>query len=87
MSLRENSGRHFFIFKMEDFIMPNIGSIIGTKVSFLIKKSNYIVSVVFFLLALEMYKSRNEEHHETLANMMSLIIFAFTIPTSSPLSL
>ena len=65
------------------FIMPNIGSIIGTKVSFLIKKSNYIVSVVFFLLALEMYKSRNEEHHETLANMMSLIIFAFTVSIDS----
>lgn len=65
------------------FFMPYIGSIIGSKIFFLIEKSNYIVSIVFFLLAIEMYKSRNEEHNGTLTNMMSLIIFAFTVSIDS----
>ena len=61
------------------FLMPYIGSIIF----FLIKKSNYIVSTVFFLLAIEMYKSRNEEHNETLTNIISLIIFSATVSIDS----
>ena len=44
------------------FIMPLIGSNIGQKIFFLINKSNYIVSIIFFLLSYEMYKSRNEKH-------------------------
>lgn len=65
------------------FLMPYIGSIIGSKIFFLIKKSNYIVSTVFFLLAIEMYKSRNEEHNETLTNIISLIIFSATVSIDS----
>ena len=65
------------------FSMPYIGSIIGSKIFFIIEKSNFIISIVFFLLALEMYKSRNEEHDGILTNMMSLIIFAFTVSIDS----
>ena len=65
------------------FLMPYIGSIIGSKIFFIMEKSNFIISIVFFLLALEMYKSRNEEHDGILTNMMSLIIFAFTVSIDS----
>ena len=65
------------------FLMPYIGSIIGSKIFFIMEKSNFIISIVFFLLALEMYKSRNEEHDGILTNIMSLIIFAFTVSIDS----
>ena len=65
------------------FLMPYIGSIIGSKIFFLIENSNFIISIVFFLLSFEMYKSRNEEHHGTVTNIISLIIFAFTVSIDS----
>lgn len=65
------------------FIMPLIGSNIGQKIFFLINKSNYIVSIIFFLLSYEMYKSRNEKHEEKLSNIISLIIFPLTVSIDS----
>lgn len=65
------------------FLMPYIGSIIGSKIFLIMEKSNFIISIVFFLLALEMYKSRNEEYDGILTNMMSLIIFALTVSIDS----
>lgn len=65
------------------YIMPYLGSLIGSKIIFLITKSNYIVSLVFFLLSYEMYKSRNEEHNGTLTNFLSLIVFAITVSIDS----
>lgn len=65
------------------FFMPYIGSVIGGKIFFLIENTNYIISTVFFLLSFEMYKSRNEEHNATLTNIISLIIFAFTVSIDS----
>ena len=65
------------------FLMPYIGSIIGSKIFFIMEKSNFIISIVFFLLSFEMYKSRNEEHNATLTNIISLIIFAFTVSIDS----
>ena len=65
------------------FIMPLIGSNIGQKIFFLINKSNYIVSIIFFLLSYEMYKSRNEKHVEKLTNIISLILFSLTVSIDS----
>ncbi len=65
------------------YLMPSLGSVIGSKIVFLISKSNYIISLVFFLLSYEMYKSRNEEHNGNLTNFISLILFAFTVSIDS----
>lgn len=65
------------------FIMPLIGSNIGQKIFFLINKSNYIVSIIFFLLSYEMYRSRNEKHIEKLSNIISLILFPLTVSIDS----
>ena len=63
--------------------MPLIGSNIGQKIFFLINKSNYIVSIIFFLLSYEMYRSRNEKHIEKLSNIISLILFPLTVSIDS----
>lgn len=65
------------------FIMPLIGSNIGQKIFFLINKSNYIVSIIFFLLSYEMYRSRNEKHIEKLSTIISLILFPLTVSIDS----
>lgn len=65
------------------YIMPFIGSQIGSRITFLITKANYIISLVFFLLAYEMYKSRNEKHNGVLTNIISLFIFALTVSIDS----
>lgn len=65
------------------YIMPYIGSKISSKFIFLITKSNYIISFIFLLIALEMYKSRNEKSNQVLGNFLSLIIFAFTVSIDS----
>jgi len=66
------------------FIMPLLGSIIGTSIiNNLINKSNIIVAVVFILLAIEMFISRNEEKKVTINNLSSMIIFAITVSIDS----
>ncbi len=65
------------------YIMPSLGSIIGSYISLIVTKSNYIVSLVFFILAYEMYKSRNEEHSSPLSSILALVIFAFTVSIDS----
>lgn len=65
------------------YMMPFIGSIVGSYGASIITKSNYIVSLIFFILAYEMYRSKNEEHNITLTNLLSLIVFAFTVSIDS----
>lgn len=65
------------------YIMPSIGSIVGSYCASIITKSNYIVSLIFFILAYEMYRSKNEEHNVALTNLLSLIVFAFTVSIDS----
>ncbi len=65
------------------YFMPYLGSLIGSNLLFLLTKSNYIVAIVFFLLAYEMYKSKDEEQIGTLTNFISLLVFAFTVSIDS----
>lgn len=65
------------------YFMPYLGSLIGSHLLFLLSKSNYIVAIIFFLLAYEMYRSKDEEHTGTLTNFFSLIVFAFTVSIDS----
>lgn len=65
------------------YFMPYLGSLIGYNLLFFLTKSNYIVALVFFILAYEMYKSKDEEETGSLTNFLSLIIFAFTVSIDS----
>ncbi|MDD5888165.1 MAG: manganese efflux pump [bacterium] len=65
------------------YIMPFLGSIIGGSLAIIIMKTNYIVSLVFLILAYEMYKSKDEEQKGAITNLLSLFIFAITVSLDS----
>lgn len=66
------------------FIMPTLGSIIGiTFFGDFITKADIIVAIVFLVLAIEMFLSRNEEEKGTITNLLSMIVFAFTVSIDS----
>lgn len=65
------------------YIMPLLGSTIGKNISFLIVKSNYLISIIFILLAIEMYKSKKEEHNIILTSILSLVLFSITVSIDS----
>lgn len=65
------------------YLMPLLGSIIGKNLDFIINSSNVIVGIVFLILAIEMYTSRNEENKGTITNIASIIIFSFAVSIDS----
>jgi len=66
------------------FIMTNLGNIVGNSYfQKLIVHSNYVVGIIFFLLAIEMIFSLKEEKEVVITNFLSIIIFSFTVSIDS----
>ncbi len=66
------------------FIMPYIGASIGNLIISIIPiKIDLVVSLIFFLLALEMFLSRNNEVNNIINSISSIIFFSFTVSIDS----
>ena len=67
------------------FIMPIIGYYLGKKLVNIIKiNPDLIVGVIFIILGIEMLTSiKKEEHIKVLTNIVSIMIFAFTVSIDS----
>lgn len=66
------------------FIMPNIGALIGNKVlSNIITNADIIVAIVLLFLSMEMFLSRNDEKRGIINNILSIILFSFTVSIDS----
>lgn len=65
------------------FFMPITGSIIGEPLSKLISKADIVVGIIFIILAIEMFTSKDEENKIKITNIISIIVFAFTVSIDS----
>ena len=66
------------------FLMPLLGAIIGINLlEKFVTKANTIVALIFLVLAIEMYLSRNEENKGNIDNILSILIFSFTVSIDS----
>lgn len=65
------------------YAMPLIGSIVGKKLDFIINSSNIIVGMIFLILAIEMYISKDEEIKCPITNILSIIFFSLTVSLDS----
>jgi len=66
------------------FFMPKLGALIGTELLLnYIAKANYLVGIIFLILAIEMLLSRKEEKTGFITNMISIILFSFTVSIDS----
>lgn len=65
------------------FFMPITGSLIGIPISKLISKADIVVGIIFIILAIEMFISKDEENKITITNILSIFIFAFTVSIDS----
>ena len=66
------------------FFMPKLGALIGTELLLnYIAKANYLVGIIFLILAIEMLLSRKEEKTGSITNMISIILFSFTVSIDS----
>ena len=66
------------------FIMPQLGALLGNELLLnYIAKADYLVGIIFLILAIEMFISRNDEKKGTITNFLSIIIFAFTVSVDS----
>lgn len=66
------------------FVMPLLGSIIGISIlEKYITNSTKIVGIVFLILAIEMYTSKDEEKKGTITSIYSMIVFAITVSIDS----
>ena len=65
------------------FFMPITGSTIGEPLSKLISKADIVVGIIFIILAVEMFLSKDEENKITITNIISIIVFAFTVSIDS----
>ncbi len=65
------------------FFMPIAGSIIGEPLSKLISKADIVVGIIFIILAIEMFISKDEENKIKITNIISIIVFAFTVSIDS----
>lgn len=64
--------------------MPKLGALIGTELLLnYIAKANYLVGIIFLILAIEMLLSRKEEKTGSITNMISIILFSFTVSIDS----
>ena len=66
------------------FIMPQLGALLGTELLLnYMSKANYLVGIIFLILAIEMFISRKEEKTGIITNLISIIIFSFTVSIDS----
>ncbi len=66
------------------FFMPKLGALLGTKLLLnYISKANYLVGIIFIILALEMFFSRKDKKSGTITNIISIILFSFTVSLDS----
>lgn len=65
------------------FLMPIIGSLIGIRLESLITEANKIVSIIFIVIAIQMFISRNEDKKGNITNIFSIILFSFTVSVDS----
>lgn len=66
------------------FLMPTLGNIIGNSYfQKLIIHSNIVVGIIFFVLAIEMFFSLKEEKEVIITNLLSIILFSFTVSIDS----
>ncbi len=66
------------------YIMPHLGALLGNELLLnYIAKANYLVGIIFLILAIEMFVSRNDEKKGSITNLLSIIIFAFTVSIDS----
>ena len=64
------------------FVMPFLGNLIGMNIIEMLQiNSDFIVGIIFFLVALGMLKQENKE--AKLENLLAFIIFAFTVSIDS----
>ncbi len=65
------------------FLMPYLASLIGKKVSFITSGANILVGLIFIIIAIEMYLSKDEEIKGNITDIFSIILFAFTVSIDS----
>lgn len=65
------------------FFMPLLGSLIGNNLEQFITKSNVIVGIILLIIAFQMYLSRNEEKKGNITNILSSLLFSFTVSIDS----
>lgn len=66
------------------FFMPKLGALLGTELLLnYIARANYLVGIIFIILALEMFFSRKDKKGGTITNIISIIIFSFTVSIDS----
>lgn len=66
------------------FIMPILGSVIGSFFSnALYLKTNYITFTIFLVLAIQMFINRNSEEQANILNIFSIILFAISVSLDS----
>ncbi len=65
------------------YLMPYLASSIGRKIEFITTGSNIIVALIFLIIAIEMYTSKDEEIKGTITSIFSMIVFAFTVSIDS----
>ena len=66
------------------YFMPWLGSVVGNHfLEEFVTKSNFLVAIIFLILALEMFLSRKEERKGTITNFFSILLFALTVSIDS----
>ena len=66
------------------FFMPQLGSLLGSELLLnYIVKANYLVGIIFLILGTEMFISRNDKEAGAITNILSIIIFSFTVSIDS----
>lgn len=66
------------------FCMPKIGALLGTEVLLnYIFKANCLVGIIFIILSMEMLFSRKDKKTGKITNMISIILFSFTVSIDS----
>lgn len=66
------------------FLMPLLGSLISSHLlESLFEKADTLVAGIFFLLAIEMFLSRKETKKGAITNMLSILLFSFTVSIDS----
>lgn len=72
-----------FVVGIFHFIMPLLGSTIGSLFSATIIKTNYITFTIFIILALQMYLNKNQEEKSTILNLFSIFLLAISVSLDS----
>lgn len=61
--------------------MPILGSLIP--INALISRTNILTSIIFLILSIEMYRSRNNEEEIIIKNIITIILISFTVSIDS----